>query len=186
MTIMNSGHGGLSQGRGLGLAVILWAVSTAGWAQATPTAREAGVRTGTGDDFDATEVYIRQRAGWIEQTFLPDAWPEGLRAHWDLTAGYWSGRQDDSGFLAVGPVLTVHPGGPWRWSLGVQPTLISSHHDDGRDLGGPFQFTSHLGVAWAPPGALVLGLRAQHTSNARLYDSNPGVDIVALEAGYRF
>lgn len=168
------------------IAVLFWAVGSAAWGQSPVESREMGLRAGTGDHYDIIEVYGRQPAEWVEESVFRGALPDPVTAHWDLTVGYWEGREDDSGFLAGGPVFEIHAAEAWRWSLGVQPTLISRHKDAGRDLGGPFQFTSHLGLAWAPPGALVLGVRVQHTSNARLYSSNPGVDTLSLEAGYAF
>lgn len=173
------------------LAVLLSlfiAMSAAHGQMAGPTlAQESGVRAGSGDDFDNVEIYTRWDSEWLQTEVIERISLADWRARWDLTAGYWDGSVDDNGFLALGPVAEWRASGAdWRVSLGVQPTLISSHNGNGKDLGGPFQFTSHLGVAWAPPGALILGLRIQHTSNAGIYDNNPGVDIVSAEVGYAF
>jgi len=168
------------------VALFLCVIGSTAWGQSSIEAREVGVRGGTSSHYDTIELYGRQRADWVEDSLLRGKLPDPVTAHWDLTVGYWDGREENTGFLAVGPVFEIRSAEVWRWSLGVQPTLISNHRDGKRDLGGPFQFTSHLGIAWAPPGALVLGLRVHHTSNARLYDSNPGVDVVSLEAGFTF
>lgn len=149
--------------------------------------RESGVRAGSGDDFDVVEIYTRWDSQWLQQEVVDRVSLNAWRARWDLTVGYWDGSVDDNGFLALGPVAEWRAtDADWRVTLGVQPTLISSHNGNGKDLGGPFQFTSHFGLAWAPPGALVVGLRIQHTSNAGIYDNNPGVDIVSAEVGYAF
>jgi hypothetical protein len=149
--------------------------------------KEVGVRAASGDDFDSLDLYYRHSAPWLQSHLLGFASEHHWQALWDVTVAYWDGSESDNGFLAIGPVFEWQkPQQPWRVSLGVQPTLISSHNGNGKDLGGPFQFTSHLGVAWAPADALVLGLRVQHTSNASLYDENPGVDMVSTEVGFRF
>jgi len=172
--------------RGIVLLILLMLPLSVALATEPPTARESGLRAGSGDGFDTLSVYFRQPAPVVER-HLVDPWlPSGVRARWDLSLAYWDGSEDDHAFVAFGPALEARGKGNWRLSLGVQPTLISGHDGNGEDLGGPFQFTSHLGIAWAPPGALVIGLRIQHTSNARLYDSNPGVDVVAAEVGYAF
>lgn len=151
------------------------------------TKRSAGVRAGGGDGFEAIEVYHRRPSPWLERTLLASTPPGDWSALWDLSLAYWEGDHDNNGFLAVGPVFE-RQGLPadLRLSLGVQPTLISSHNGNGKDLGGPVQFTSHLSLAWAPATALSLGVRIQHTSNAGLYDHNPGVDIIAAEVGFAF
>jgi len=171
-----------------GTAVICLAVSLTGHARdGATTAFEGGIRAGGGDGFDAIEVYHRRPAAWLQRAVLDAHGADGFTALWDGTLGYWDGDHDSNLFLAIGPVLEAHhPGASWRFSLGVQPTLISSHNGNGKDLGGPFQFTSHAGVAWAPTNALVVGIRIQHTSNAGLYDHNPGVDIVSAGVGFEF
>lgn len=168
------------------IGLLLLAVGSSAWGQSPVETREMGLRSGTGDHYDMIEVYGRQSADWVEDDLLRGVLPKRVSAQWDVSLGYWEGRENDSGFFTIGPVFEIQAAKTWYWRLGVQPTLISSHEDAGRDLGGPFQFTSHLGLAWAPPGALVLGVRVQHTSNARLYSSNPGVDTLSLEAGYAF
>lgn len=179
----------LSDIRAIALVLVLMPFATIAVAQTTgpELARESGLRAGSGDDFDAIEIYTRWDSQWLQEQVVDRISLNDWRARWDLTAGYWDGSVDDNGFLALGPVAEWRGAeNDWRVSLGVQPTLISSHNGNGKDLGGPFQFTSHFGVAWAPPGALIVGLRIQHTSNAGLYDNNPGVDIVSAEVGYAF
>ncbi|MEX0374178.1 acyloxyacyl hydrolase [Spiribacter pallidus] len=157
------------------------------WADEPGGDRAAGLRAGGGDGFDVLEVYQRRPAAWLQKNLLGPGHATPWTACWDLSVAYWDGDYDDNGFLAVGPVFE-RQGLPadLRLSLGVQPTLISSHNGNGKDLGGPVQFTSHLSLAWAPATALSLGLRIQHTSNAGLYDHNPGVDIIAAEVGFAF
>ena len=87
----------------------------------------------------------------------------------------------------VGPTLEYRlPADHWRLSLGVQSTLFSDYENDSRNLGGPFEFTSHLGLRWQSTPDWYLGVRVQHTSNAGIYDSNPGIDLLAVDFGSRF
>jgi len=151
-----------------------------------PLVREAGLRGGNGHGFDSFELYYRQSSPWLDRHVVDPWLPQAVRARWDLTVGRWRGSDGDSAFVAFGPALEAFPVGDLRLSLGLQPTLLSDYEAGDRDLGGPFQFTSHASLAWAPQRALVLGIRVQHTSNARLYSSNPGADIVSIEVGYGF
>lgn len=138
-------------------------------------AREWGLRAGGGDGFNVIETYTRWDADFSEA------------ARWDVTVGHWSGSVDDANFIAIGPVLEwAIPERGLRVSLGVQPTLLSEYEGNGRDLGGPFQFKSHLGLAWVQSGPLIIGLRIQHTSNAGIYEVNEGVSMMSAELGYLF
>ncbi len=171
----------------LGLSACVWAGGAFAQSAGLSDTRESGIRAGSGDDFDVIEIYTRWDSEWLQEGVADRIGLQAWRARWDLTVGYWDGSADENGFAAIGPVVEWHaPAADLRVSLGVQPTLISSHNGNGKDLGGPFQFTSHFGLAWVPPGALILGLRIQHTSNAGIYDNNPGVDIVSAEVGYAF
>jgi len=151
-----------------------------------PLIQEAGLRGGNGHGFDSFELYYRRSSPWLDRHVVGPWLPEAVHARWDLTAGRWRGSDGDSAFVAFGPALENFLLRDLRLSLGIQPTLLSDYEAGDRDLGGPFQFTSHASLAWAPQRALVLGIRIQHTSNARLYSSNPGADIVSIEVGYGF
>lgn len=138
-------------------------------------AREWGLRAGGGDGFNVIETYTRWDADFSEA------------ARWDVTVGHWSGSVNDANFIAIGPVLEwAVPERAYRVSLGVQPTLLSEYEGNGRNLGGPFQFKSHLSVAWPLFDHLLIGLRIQHTSNAGIYEVNEGVSMMSAELGYLF
>ena len=51
---------------------------------------------------------------------------------------------------------------------------------DGRDLGGVLEFRSGLEIAYQFPNQHRLGLTYNHTSNASIYEHNPGVEVLAL------
>lgn len=174
----------------VGAALALIALpAAADWPAARPPERgvEVGVRAGRGDSFESTDVYLRWAAPWLQRRIADLHLPPGLDVHWEFTLGYWDGDTGDLELIALGPLVAYRAlDERLRITAGLQPTLISEHEVNGEDLGGPVQFTSHLGIGWALWPRLVLGARIQHTSNGHLYDSNPGVDIFALEVGYRF
>lgn len=88
--------------------------------------------------------------------------------------------------ILIGPVFIRRFSQQWSFESGVRLTWLAEHHVGGRDLGGPFQFTSHVGLAWQFSKQVAAAIRFQHTSNARMYDVNPGVDLQVLELRYRF
>jgi hypothetical protein len=70
--------------------------------------------------------------------------------------------------------------------MGVNATIISDHTFGDEDFGGPFQFTSHIGLDYYFTRHFMMGYRLQHMSNAGIYSPNPGVNIHMLAVGYRF
>ncbi|WP_067561291.1 acyloxyacyl hydrolase [Halofilum ochraceum] len=149
--------------------------------------REIGIRTAAGDGVNTAEFYARWEARFIQEHVLDPWLPEGGTARWETALSYWQGGGDHAIVFAVGPTLEypLRADG-WRLALGIQPTLFSDYESDNRNLGGPFEFTSHIGLRWYPKVDWVVGARVQHTSNAGIYDANPGVDLIAVEIGSRF
>jgi len=110
----------------------------------------------------------------------------------DVTAGLLEGGSDSASLVSFGPSyrfdMRKSEAGRWFVDFGVHPTLLSKSTFDGRHLGGSFHFTSHVGL-----GAYLgrqkktsLSLRLQHTSNAGLNRSNPGLDMLGLRFSYHF
>lgn len=163
-----------------------WSLLAALFAAAPPAGARApelldgGLRLGGGDGYDAVELYARWRAERVQRLALRLA--AGCRARWELSLARWQGPVGESYLVGVGPVIDcpMAAGGP-RLSVGVRPAVLSEHAGTGDDLGGPGQFTSHVGVEWRIDGGWTLGLRGQHTSNADLYSRNPGVDMGVVE-----
>ena len=71
-------------------------------------------------------------------------------------------------------------------SMSINPTIISKHKFGDEDLGGPIEFTSHIGLNLNIDRHFTIGYRLQHMSNAVLYDANPGLNLHMIEMGYRF
>ncbi len=148
---------------------------------------EAGGRIAAGEGVRTAEAYLRWPAPFVQQRVVAPYLPAGGRARWAVALGHGEDGSDRATVFALGPTLEYAlPADHWRVSLGILPTLLSDYAGDNRNLGGPFEFTSHIGLRWDPHGAWYLGARIQHTSNAGLYDANPGVDLLAVEIGHRF
>lgn len=148
----------------------------------------AGVRGGfaantRGGDIQAAEVF----AGL--DTPLRWEWPRDWQWQSRIvgSAGWLGGRGDDALLAMLGPVVELQPV-HWPITLegGVAPTLLSQHKFGPLDLGYPLQFTSHVGVNLALGHHWVVGYGFQHTSNAGLDASNPGLNLHVVSLGYRF
>jgi hypothetical protein len=122
---------------------------------------------------------------------LPWSWNLGsdwtLAPYLEANAGILKGGGESAFVGSIGPGLYFT--GPWnKFSiyLGVNPTIISRHEFGDDDLGGPFQFTSHIGIDFSITRHFTVGYRLQHMSNFVFYDSNPGLNLHMLEGAFRF
>ena len=134
-----------------------------------------------GDKFEGTRLYA------VAFKMRP---PRRLRArHLELAIGSFATSAENRTFISFGPV--------WRLpiarrslfvDLGFSPTLIGGSTLNGRDLGGNFHFTSSvaIGVNVGRRQAVSLSLRAQHTSNGGLNDTNPGIDMFGINIAFNF
>ena len=116
--------------------------------------------------------------------------PRRLRArHLELVVGALAASAEDRAFVSFGPV--------WRLpiehrslfvELGFSPTLLAGSTLNGRDLGGNLHFTSSIaiGATFGERQTLSLSLRAQHTSNGGLNDTNPGIDMFGINIALNF
>ncbi len=110
----------------------------------------------------------------------------------DFAAGQLERGSDSALFVSLGPAyrfdISKSDASRWFTEFGIQPTFVNKSHFGGKPLGGNFFFTSYLGL-----GAYLdrqkktsFLLRYQHTSNAGLSNSNPGVDMLRLTISYHF
>jgi hypothetical protein len=157
------------------------AIEASGW-------RMLGLRAGISDN--RNEEDFRQyeaSTAWD----LPWSWHPGtdwtLTPYLEANAGVLTGGGSTAFVGSIGPGL-IFSGLRDRISifLGVNPTIISRHRFGGDDLGGPFQFTSHIGMNFNIARHFAVGYRLQHMSNFVFYDSNPGLNLHMIEAVYRF
>ena len=134
-----------------------------------------------GDKFEGTRLYA------VAFKMRP---PRRLRArHLELAIGTFSTSAEDRAFISFGPVWRL----PVRHrslfvELGFSPTLIGGSYLNGRDLGGNFHFTSSVsvGATFGRRQALSVSLRAQHTSNGGLNNTNPGIDMFGINVAFNF
>lgn len=122
-----------------------------------------------------------------------------LPRHWEL----WDGINLDSRFVTALGVLngggdtgllgslgleTVIGGddNAFEVRVGCAATLMSDYTYGDEDFGGPFQFTSHIGLEYAFRESMSAMVRVQHMSNAGIYSSNPGVNLVMIGLRYQF
>jgi lipid A 3-O-deacylase len=121
-----------------------------------------------------------------------------LLAYWEGELGYWDNTSDDAPSadvwdLGITPILQLQPqaqGSVWAYvEIGSGAHLISEKRvTQRRELGGHFQFGSHLGlgVRFGDHGRYDVALRIQHISNARLKSPNDGINFASLRFAYRF
>jgi Lipid A 3-O-deacylase (PagL) len=122
---------------------------------------------------------------------LPVAWQLGelfsLKTRMDFTAG-WLGREGLNAVTSsAGPAFVLkYKDVPLALEAGSSSGLISRHEFGSVDLGGPFQFTTHIGLSWDITKHFRAGYRYQHTSNGGIDRSNPGLNLHAFACSYVF
>src|SRR5690625_4682005 len=114
--------------------------------------------------FDGQELFLR---------VAPSIW-RGVWRHLDVAFEFAGGRFRNGAYKAnavmAGPVLIWRlPERYWSLEAGTRLTWLSEHEIGDRDVGGLFQFTSHVGLAWHFTSQLAAAVRLQHTSNASTY-----------------
>ena len=152
------------------------------------TWRSIGTRGGVNDnrneeDFQQYEGFATWTLPWMRQ------WDSGwvLGTYLEANAGVLSGGGTAAFVGSVGPGLYISGLKDMvEISMGLNPTIISKHNFGDENLGGPIQFTSHIGLNLILTNRYSIGYRLQHMSNGVLYEHNPGVNIHMIEVGYRF
>ena len=105
----------------------------------------------------------------------------------ELAAGVISTSQETRPFVSLGPVWRIPTRGQSvHLEFGISPTLIAGSTFGQRDLGGNFHFTSSvaLDIRFGERDRFSLSLRAQHTSNGGLHQTNPGMDMFGLSFSF--
>jgi lipid A 3-O-deacylase len=150
--------------------------------------RSIGLRGGENDsrndeDFHQYESYITGSLPWGRH------WDSGwtLGTYFEANAGLLRGGKESAFVGSIGPgVCFTFLKEIIDISMGINPTIISQHKFGDENLGGPIEFTSHIGINFNLGRRFTIGYRLQHMSNAVLYKHNPGLNMHMLEAGYRF
>lgn len=150
--------------------------------------RSIGLRGGV-DDNRNDEDY-KQYEGFASWS-LPWIWHPSLNwtigTYLEANAGILRGG-GESGFVgSIGPgIFFTGFNNKLDISMGINPTIISKHKFGDENLGGPVEFTSHIGLNLNFARHFTIGYRLQHMSNCVIYEHNPGLNIHMIEVGYRF
>jgi len=147
-----------------------------------------GLRGGVNDhindeDFKQYEGFSTWKLPWSRR------WDSGwtLGTYLEANAGVLRGG-GESGFVgSIGPGI-YFTGFEEKIDIfmGINPTIISKHKFGDENLGGPVEFTSHIGFGINLTRHFAIGYRLQHMSNAVLYEHNPGLNMHMIEMSYRF
>ena len=134
-----------------------------------PAAAEPEALLGVGwsgieSDYDAASAIVEARTGPVLD-FHGIELRLGAAAEIDTDADVWGG----AGLVVTVPFLDA-----FRLEASFMPGLYAE--GSGRDLGGPVQFRSLIGLSYAVAPGYRVGVAFNHKSNADLYDENPGED----------
>jgi hypothetical protein len=150
--------------------------------------RSIGLRGGVNDhrndeDLKQYEVFASWKLPWRRQ------WDSGWKfgTFLEVNAGVLRGGGESAFVGSIGPGI-YFTGFKEKLdiSMGINPTIISRHEFGDEDLGGPINFTSHIGLNFNFSRHFSIGYRLQHMSNGVLYDVNPGLNMHMIEMSYRF
>jgi hypothetical protein len=135
------------------------------------------------EDFEQYEGFTTWKLPWLWQ------WDHGWKigTYLEANAGVLSGGGTAAFVGSIGPGLYISGFKDMvEISMGINPSIISKHKFGDENLGGPIQFTSHIGLNLILTNHYSIGYRLQHMSNGVLYEHNPGVNMHMIEVGYRF
>ncbi len=150
--------------------------------------RSIGLRGGVNDNlnnenFKQYEGFATWKLPWSRQ------WDSGwtLSTYLEANAGLLRGGGESAFVGSIGPGI-YFTGFKEKIdiSIGINPTIVSKPKFGGENLGGPINFTSHIGLNLNFARHFTIGYRLQHMSNGVLYDENPGLNLHMIEIGYRF
>ena len=150
--------------------------------------KSIGLRAGMSDhrndeDFKQYEGFATWSLPWFRQ------WDSGwtMGTYLEANAGVLRGGGESAFVGSIGPgIYFIGFKGKIDISMGINPTIISQHKFGDEDLGGPIEFTSHIGLNLNFARHFTIGYRLQHMSNGVLYEKNPGLNMHMIEVGYRF
>lgn len=156
-------------------------------ASAMPKPDAAGFRFGvdaeTDVDLTISELYLTLGPPW--------GWDLGDAADvlllFETAAGVVDGEGSTAFIFSITPVVRLaFERFPVDLVVSSGPAYYSDDTFDSRDIGGNFQFISRLGVDWRINSDWRVGYRYEHTSNAGLDETNPGLNFHVLGAACMF
>jgi hypothetical protein len=154
-----------------------------------PYQYEFGYRYGYDDgepraEMEQQEIFVHRALPWAWRA--PGESTLGTLAVGSAGALYDPG--DSTAFIGQLGFGLVWLGASQRLSAdaGLTVNYISKHRFDELDLGGPIEFTSHIGARLDLVRNLGVTYRFQHQSNGILYDRNPGLNMHMFGISRRF
>lgn len=149
--------------------------------------RSIGLRGGISDD--RNDENFKQYDGftvWDLPWFRLDGAGWALGTYIEANAGILTADGESALVGSFGPGLRILLQELVGITMGINPTFITRHKFGDENLGGPIQFTSHIGLNFIFHRHFSLGYRLQHMSNGVLYEHNPGLNMHMIEMKYRF
>lgn len=162
-------------------------LSTHTLAHAESKLLEVGIRGGASvqnerEDIDQYELFTTFSLPWQWQ------WPNKnwvLSTQQHVRIGGLVSDDDEGVVVSIAAGLTLSkPNGRFGIDIGSGPTYISEDEYGPHDLGGNFQFTSHIRLRYKLTDHFSIGYRYHHISNAGIDSPNPGLDVQSLDLSY--
>ena len=182
-----NGNRDLKHGNGLAVAALWLCVITHPAHAVTGVAVEGG----GGDGADMARAGIQW--DWKRRWFEGREWHLG--GYWDLAVGYWRrsaapGLNEDITEIGLTPVFRLQQNdlkGPYL-EAGIGAHLLSRTSLGTKRFSTKFQFGDHIGAGFrfGAHGALDLGYRFQHLSNAGIKRPNNGINFHQIRLQYHF
>ncbi len=145
-----------------------------------------GVRVGatfSGEDFQQYEVFGAFSLPWVKN--FRDGWRLGSDV--DLSAGVLHGAGDTGGKVAGAvDLLLFSPSRQFSMTAGFGAGLQSKEHFGDNDFGGPLYFLFQAGLSYWFTPSFSVGYRFHHESNGSIYDTNPSLNLHAIELRLTF
>ncbi len=134
-------------------------------------------------DLTVSELYLTLGPPW--------AWDLGDTAKvlllFETAAGVVDGEGSTAFVFSVTPVVRLaFEDVPFDLVVSSGPAYYSDDTFGSLDIGGEFQFISRFGVDWRIDRNWRVGYRYEHTSNAGLSDTNPGLNFHVLGVACMF
>ncbi|MEM7789959.1 MAG: acyloxyacyl hydrolase [Verrucomicrobiota bacterium] len=147
----------------------------------------AGFRLGLddedGDNFTGYEAFGTSKPFWSWDLSERNT----LSTTLETAAGVIRGNSDTAGYVRFGAAAHLSLGKlPLSVTINTGIQVLTEDTFGDFDLGGNFNFSSGVGVDWDLSKDWVVAYRFQHTSNASLYDANPGLDLHSFSIAYKF
>jgi hypothetical protein len=149
--------------------------------------RNTGIRIGTDAENNANffsyEVFATVDTDWSWNVYKQIK----LNLAIETAIGGLDGEDKTAVYGRIAPVAEIHfAESPISLVFSSGPSVHSEDKWDNYDIGGRFQFTSSAGFRWSFDQAWELGYHFQHTSNADIYDHNPGLDMHIVSVTHIF